>query len=126
MTKYLLDSDVLIWLLRGRSETIERLERLEGSFGISVISRAEIWAGAREREHRQIEDLFLSFTAYPVDTVVADRAGSYLREYQARGRRLELADALIAATAVIHELVLVTCNVGHFPMPELKLAREVE
>ena len=122
MASYLLDSDVLIWLLRGRPETLRRLEALEGQFGVSTISRAEIWAGAREPEHRQIEELFLSLTSYPVETAVADLAGKYLRHYSHRGRlSLELADALIAATAVVNELALITYNTSHFPMPELKL-----
>jgi predicted nucleic acid-binding protein len=122
MAKFLLDSDVLIWLLRGRRETLERLEALEGPFGISVVSRAEIWAGAREKESREIETLFLSLTTYTVDAAVADLAGQFLRRYLRRAPGVELADALIAATAVRHGLLLVTYNVVHFPMPELKLA----
>ena len=122
MAKYLLDSDVLIWLLRGRPETLQRLEALEGPFGVSVISRAEIWAGAREEERHQIEELFLSLRTYPVDAAVADVAGRLLKEHQRRGRRLELADGLIAATAITHGLSIVTYNVSHFPMPELKRA----
>ena len=122
MAKYLLDSDVLIWLLRGRRETLQRLEALEGPFGVSVMSRAEIWAGARESEHRRIETLFLSLTTYPVDGAVADLAGRYLKQYRDRGASLELADALIAATTVIQGLTLVTYNVSHFPMPELRRA----
>ncbi|MBI4598380.1 MAG: type II toxin-antitoxin system VapC family toxin [Candidatus Omnitrophica bacterium] len=122
MANYLLDSDVLIWLLRGRQETMQRLERLEGPFGVSVISRAEIWAGARPSEQHQIEQLFLSLSTYAVDGAIADLAGKFLRQYRGRGPSLELPDALIAATAVVHELSLVTYNVPHFPMPELKLA----
>lgn len=122
MARYLLDSDVLIWVLRGRRETLQRLEGLEGPLGVSVVSRAEIWAGAREAEHRAIEALFLSLTTYVVDAAVADMAGDFLRRSLRGGKALELADALIGATAVIHGLSLVTYNVSHFPMPELKLA----
>ncbi len=122
MAKYLLDSDVLIWLLRGRLETIQRIEALEGPFGVSVVSRAEIWAGAKESEHKQIEEMFFSLTTYPVDAAAADLAGRFLKQYQKRNNSLQLADALIAATAVSCGLVLVTYNVSHFPMPELKLA----
>ncbi len=122
MAKYLLDSDVLIWLLRGRSETLQRVESLDGPLGVSVVSRAEVWAGAREAEHRKIEDLFLSLTTYAVDGPVADLAGEFLRRYRRRGQSLELPDAFIAATAVVHGLMLVTYNLAHFPMPELKLA----
>ena len=122
MAKYLLDSDVLIWLLRGRPQTLQRIEALEGPFGVSVISRAEIWAGAKDAEHRHIEELFLSLTTYLVDATVADLAGRFLREYQKRNHPLQLADAMIAATAVSQGITLVTYNVSHFPMPELKLA----
>lgn len=121
MAKYLLDSDVLIWLLRGRPQTLQRLEALEGPFGVSVISRAEIWAGAKDPEYRQIEELFLSLTTYPVDPPVADLAGRFLRQYLRGHYPLQLANALIAATAVHHGLMLVTYNVSHFPMPELKI-----
>jgi predicted nucleic acid-binding protein len=86
------------------------------------VSRAEIWAGAREQEAREIDTLFLSLTTYSIDATVADLAGQFLRRYLRRGPPLELADALIAATAVVHGLTLVTYHVAHFPMPELKLA----
>ena len=124
MAKFLLDSDVLIWLLRGRPETLQRLERLEGPFGVSVISQAEIWAGARDTEHRQIEELFLSLTTYPVDQAVAGFAGKLLRQQRHRHKPLELADALIAATAITHDLRLATYHTAHFMMPELTLADE--
>ena len=124
MANYLLDSDALIWLLRGRRDTLQWLERLGGPFGVSAISQAEIWAGARDSEHRQIDELFLSLTAYPVDQVVAALAGRLLRQHRQRGRSLELADALIAGTAIMHQLTLVTYNVSHFVMQELKLAEE--
>lgn len=121
MARYLLDSDVLIWLLRGRAETLTRLEALEGPFGTSAVSRAEIWAGAREPERMKIAELFQSLTTFPVDGPVADVAGRFLRAHRQTGH-LELADALIAATAAVHGLLLVTYNTTHFPMPEVKLA----
>ena len=121
MAKYLLDSDVLIWLLRGRPQTIQRIESLEGPFCVSVISRAEIWAGAKDSDQRQIEEMFFSLTVYSVDESVADLAGQFLRQYRKRNQSIQLADAFIAATAVKHSLTLFTYNVSHFSMSELKL-----
>jgi predicted nucleic acid-binding protein len=51
----------------------------------------------------------------------ADMAGEYIRRYRAQGITLDKPDAIIGATAVLHDLVLVTYNPKHFPMPELQL-----
>ena len=50
---------------------------------------------------------------------VADRAGRLIYEYAREGIQFSVPDALIAATAIEHELTLVTTNPGHFPIPEL-------
>ena len=112
---------MLIWLLRGHQATAQRVEACDGPKGLSVVSRAEIWAGVRESEREVIDTLFLSLTTYEIDARVADLAGTFLRRY-ARQPTLELADALIAATAIAHDLALATYNLAHFPMPELRLA----
>ena len=72
--------------------------------------------------YRKIEELFLSLTTYPADSDIADLAGRYLRESRRRGRTLELADALIAATSVHHGLTLMTYHVTHYHMVDIKLA----
>ena len=50
----------------------------------------------------------------PVISSIAERAGQMIGEKAKAGRVLALADALIAATAVEHELILVTRNVRDF------------
>lgn len=49
-----------------------------------------------------------------IDRAVADACGKVLARGEARGRRLEAMDALIAATAEVHRLTLVTRNTSHF------------
>ncbi|MFQ5902496.1 MAG: hypothetical protein ACE5JO_02285, partial [Candidatus Binatia bacterium] len=56
------------------------------------------------------------FTAVPIDRPIADRAGQYVYQFARRGMTLHLEDALIGATAVNEGVILVTQNVGHFPM----------
>lgn len=121
MNGFLLDSDVLIWVLRSRQETLQLLDSLEAPMGVSVISRAEIWAGARNEEAKKIRELFDILTSYPVENTIADLAGTFLKKWKSTHRTLDLEDTLIAATAVYHQLTLVTYNSSHFPMSELKL-----
>lgn len=118
---YLLDSDVLIWILRGQKKTLELLDSLEGPFYISTISRAEIWAGAFTKEKKKISKLLDSMVNIPVDKKIADRAGAFLRKYGKRGRELELEDMLIAASCVEDNLVLLTYNLSHY-----RLIKELE
>jgi toxin FitB len=50
----------------------------------------------------------------PVDTVVADEWGRLLAQAENAGNRIGGIDALIAATAKVHGLQVVTRNVAHF------------
>lgn len=84
----------------------------------SPVTVAEIWHGARPPEYKILDALFLSITCIPVDAEIARRAGDYLRQF-AKSHRVELGDALIAATASLHELALWTRNRKHYPMQEL-------
>lgn len=123
MPRYLLDSCVLIQHLRGHKPTSTLLAKLalEGQLGIAAISRTEVIEGMREHE-REVTLRFLdALTCYAFDAAVADRTGELLREHRARGITLSKPDAMIAATALELNAVLLTYNTKHFPMPELHL-----
>ena len=67
-------------------------------------------------------DEFLSaFVWYGSSRGIARRAGRLRFEYARQGITLALADTLIAATVLEHDLTLITDNRKHFPMPELAL-----
>ncbi|WP_456366771.1 PIN domain-containing protein [Thermococcus sp.] len=110
---YLLDTDVLIDVLRGVEEArgflIEIVER--GTF-ISTVAIAELFSGRETRDpikREKITKLLSHFEALPVTPEVAMLAGEIRRDYQ-----VPLGDAIIAATAVAHGLTVVTGNVKHF------------
>jgi predicted nucleic acid-binding protein len=84
------------------------------------VSIAEIFAGARRGEERRIENLFLILEAITLSSEVGRKAGHYLRAY-AGSHGVEVADALIAATASVHELPLWTLNRKHYPMRDIEL-----
>jgi len=50
----------------------------------------------------------------PVDQTIADRWGLLRAQAQLRGRPLSVVDALLAATALQHNLIIVSRNVGDF------------
>lgn len=126
MADYLLDSDLLIWHLRGTRTAVERVVELSGRgrLGLSAIVRAEVLQGMRESESDATYRLLDACETFPVDEAVADRAAELVRTYRSRGVTLHLPDALIAATALEAKLPLYTCNARHYPMPGLDL-REV-
>jgi len=87
---------------------------------ISVVTLAELLAGMRSSEEELTEKLLSLFTVVDVDNVIARRAGEYLRHYS-RSHNLELGDALIAATVAELDAELVTRNVKHYPMDNIRI-----
>ena len=118
---YLLDSDVLIWFLRRRREVVDLVEGLSDErLAVSVATRFEVLAGAREREQPATQALLDAIVNLPVTAQIADLAVGFRRRYRRQGQTLQIADLFIAATAVVEDLVLITFNRKDFPMPELR------
>lgn len=123
MADYLLDSNLLILALRSKPTALDLVEDLQaqGDLCISVATRVEVLAGMRPHEEANTVDLLDSLINLPVTVPVADQAGRWIYQYARRGIQFAFADALIAATAAIHDLTLVTTNARHFPMEDLQV-----
>lgn len=118
----LVDTDVLIWHLRGHAQARDwlRAARLRGPLAVSVVSVAELSGGMRTGERREVRALLAALISEPVSDAVARRAGDLMRRFR-RSHSIGLGDYLIAATAQERGLELATCNVRHFPMfPSLR------
>ena len=119
----LVDSDVLIEVARGRdAATLEKWANLADSDDAVLctpVSVAELWHGARPREHQALKDLFRALVCVPIDAETGRQAGEYLRNYH-KSHALELGDALIAAAAVQQNATLWTRNRKHYPMKDLE------
>lgn len=119
MSKVLLDTDVLIDLLRGREATrmFLREATTQSIPCCSVISVTEVRAGMRPAEEAATTALLEGLVIFPVTREIAEVAGRFKRT--SRSRRLELADCLIAATAFVEGAPIATGNVRDYPMPEV-------
>jgi len=119
----LLDSDVVIEILRGRSSIADQLAATERQ-GLRTyccaITWAEIGAGLRPGEETATEGFFEARGEVVIDAATGRRAGSYLSRY-AGSHGVEIADALIAAAASTAGLSLWTLNRKHYPMEDLRL-----
>ena len=116
------DSDILIEVFRARNQDIlsrwEELSHSDSMILYSPVTEAEIWAGAWPREHEALNKLLQTLVCAPIDCETGRVAGEYLRQYQ-KSHGLELGDALIASTALLHRAELWTRNRKHYPMKEL-------
>ena len=118
----LVDSDILIEVSRGRdADIVSKWIKLSDADAVvlySPVSVAELWAGARPREHDALNNLFRALTCTGIDEEAGRQAGAYLRQYRL-SQGVEVADALIAASAVLNRAELWTRNRKHYPMKEV-------
>lgn len=121
MSDYLLDTNILILYLRKTAGYYELLDTLaaDDALYISAITRLEIIRGMRDREREATFDILDSLETIEINIEIADKAGELISTWRTKGVVLEDADALIAASALEHDLALVTTNSKHFPMPDL-------
>ena len=116
MSGVLLDSSIVIDLLRGHQPALEFISGLDAVPAASEITRVEVLRGVRSGERRMTERLLGTFGWIALDEPIARRAGDLGRRWRASHRGLATADLVIAATTLEHELDLATLNVRHFPM----------
>lgn len=117
----MLDSSVVIDLLRGRVADQSVLDPAREPVMISTITVHEVHFGLRDGEAASTDALLDSFVVVPLGALEAELSARWRREYRARGITLKIADTAIAATAALRGVPLITGNAKDFPMPELHL-----
>lgn len=124
MSGVLLDTDIIIEVLRRRDEGIlSRRQQLGiGSERVlyTPVTAAELWQGMRSREEETVLELLAVMTCLPVTFEMGRKAGNYLRQYDP-SHGLDLGDALIAGAAAVHGCALWTRNRKHYPMKDIEL-----
>lgn len=122
---YLVDTNVLIWILRGKENYVKWFEGKSRDFllSISVITIGEIYQNILPTELAKTDRLLEQFKVRLVTIPIAKQAGLYWQQYIKRVKNLSLPDCLIAATAEEHKLKLVTLNTRHFPMSDITVVK---
>lgn len=120
MAFVLLDTDVLINLLRGAEKARRYLQdvALENAIACSVITVAEIYSGMRLHEKEKTDLLLGGLEIIEVTRAIAEKAGQY--KGGVKNRMLELHDCLVAATAFEMKATLATGNDKRYPMDDIR------
>lgn len=117
-----IDSDILIWHLRGERKAMNSLRRLRDS------DEYELWTGIMQRaevvffmlpDEEESTMLFLSqFKTEPIDQALIDDAASLYRKWHP-SHGIDIHDAILAATSMQTGGRIFCLNRKHYPMPEV-------
>lgn len=125
----LLDTDILIDLLRGSEEVTQKINQLEGRgtlLSTSTLNAFELFYGAYKTSNREenveaTRTLLDRLIIHDLDMAASEKAGE-VQAYLEEGTPLEFRDTLIASVALTQNITLYTRNTRHFQrIPRLKL-----
>jgi predicted nucleic acid-binding protein len=109
------DTDVLVWASRGNLRAARTIDAVTDR-ALSIVSLMELLQCARSKlESRQIRQSLrqLRFRVLPLSEPIGATAAAIVEQH-ALAHGIQLADALIAATAIEADQPICTANVKHF------------
>jgi tRNA(fMet)-specific endonuclease VapC len=119
--KALIDSDILLSIMQGNPSTLAKAHEYlaaHGRFTFSVITKYEILRGLRAIRASKQAEVFDEFCSkseiISLDDSIAVRAADIYADLKAGGGMIGDADILIAASALVNGLGVVTNNQAHF------------
>jgi predicted nucleic acid-binding protein len=121
----LVDTDVLIWYLRGNDKAAKIISA-NAPFNISVITYMELLQGLRDKKELRTLQKFLkqwSIKVIQISENISTHAMFFVEDYYL-SHSMELADAIIAATAMEYHEILLTANDKHYKfIPNIQIDR---
>jgi predicted nucleic acid-binding protein len=124
MATILLDTSVIIDAIndkKARRSLLRELIKGGNTLACCAVNVVEIYAGMRPNEQESTAAFLTTLDYYPISYPAARLAGELKRDFRKKGATLSVADTLIAAVAIEHQLSLITDNTKDFPMRELNL-----
>ncbi len=127
--KYLLDTDICIYVLKHRYlRLVEKLRRVGiENVGVTTITLAELEYGVANSQKpaettARLYEFLAPFSFLDFDADSARHYGGIRKTLKDQGRPIGPMDILIASVALAHDRVLVTNNIGEFTrVPGLKI-----
>jgi tRNA(fMet)-specific endonuclease VapC len=117
---FLIDTDWVIDHFSGITQVTQRLKELQPrGLGLSVVSAAELWEGVfysrdPKRSQETLEGFLSGVGLLGLDEEICKQFGQLRGSMRKRGQTIGDFDLLIAATALRHNLTLLTNNRKHF------------
>jgi len=111
----IIDTDVIIWYLRGNKNALKTIES-HIPFKISVITYLELIQGMQDKKELRILQKYLrewSTEIIHITENISSRAMFFMEDYFL-SHAMESADAIIAATTIEYQEVLLTANDKHY------------
>lgn len=124
--KYLIDTNIIIDVLKNKQKACDFLESLASTYipSISVLTVTEIIAGVKPSALNEMLKFLNTFNKISVTEDVSIIAGELIYSYAQKSRKIHFQDALIASTAILNNLVLATANIKDFEfIEELKILK---
>ena len=113
MAKIILDTNILIEILKNNQNTIKAIEQYNYHY-ISVITKMELFYGAlNKQETLKLKKFLELFEVIDIDKNISTLADDLVYTY-AKSHNLNIPDALIAATSIISQIPLFTYNTKDF------------
>jgi len=124
--KAYIDSDVLIWHLRGERKALNLLKRLRDKeqfdLRIGAMQRAEAVFFMRPAEQSATLLFLAKFQTASVDQQIIDKPDEFYRKWNPRSGT-DVNDAILAATVLQTGGRIYALNSKHYPMPEVTVQR---
>ena len=114
LEKIILDTNILIEILKGDGRTLELLRSLKYSFAVSAVSEMELYFGAiNKAELLHLQKFIRNFEIIQIDQSISRQSTELIFIY-AKSHHLNIPDSLIAATGMSTGYALLTYNQKDF------------
>lgn len=117
---YLIDTDILIYSLKGKENVLENFKaHRDYPKSISVITYGELIYGARKSQYTEknfasVKRLMEIFPIINIGPSIMDTFGVLKAKMENNGNIIDDMDLITGSTALAHNLILVTNNIKHF------------
>ena len=111
----LIDTNILIEIYRNNTTIVDAVKKIgQDNIAVSDITCAELYYGARNKKELQtIAKDLKKLDILAIQTEISSKAVALVEKY-ALSHKLDIPDALIASTAIYHNLPLYTLNMKDF------------